>query len=265
MLALAAWKSSHPADRPGSPRGGRQHPPRPPVPGPGALRGSTLPPNEAPQPVDDAHSTQEDTSLSVPAPGVLGNDSDPEGEPLTAAVATGPAHGTVVMAADGSFTFTPEPDYPDPAWRDDSFTYTASDGKATTTAQVRIRIFGVDDYPRAADDSYRAFPNVPLRVPKPGVLANDYDPEGAYMMVNVVNPPQNGTLQMGLEPNAGPGAFVYTPNPGFTGVDVFTYRVFQSDQHQETADIGQVSINVTDNVPPDAVDDAYSTNEETPL
>ena len=97
------------------------------------------------------------------------------------------------------------------------------------------------------------------------MLANDYDPEGAYMMVNVVNPPQNGTLQMGLEPNAGPGAFVYTPNPGFTGVDVFTYRVFQSDQHQETADIGQVSINVTDNVPPDAVDDAYSTNEETPL
>lgn len=89
--------------------------------------------------MDDAHSTQEDTSLSVPAPGVLGNDSDPEGEPLTAAVATGPAHGTVVMAADGSFTFTPEPDYPDPAWRDDSFTYTASDGKATTTAQVRIR------------------------------------------------------------------------------------------------------------------------------
>ena len=66
----------------------------------------------------------EDTALTVPAPGVLGNDSDPDSEPLTAVLVTGPGHGTLTLNANGSFTYTPAANYTGP----DSFTYRASDG-----------------------------------------------------------------------------------------------------------------------------------------
>ena len=47
--------------------------------------------NDAPAAAADAYSTAEDTALTVAAPGVLANDTDPDGDPLTAALVTGPA------------------------------------------------------------------------------------------------------------------------------------------------------------------------------
>src|SRR5262249_13910086 len=80
---------------------------------------------------DDAYSTAEDTPLSVAAPGVLANDNDPDGDPLTTAFATGPAHGVLSLVADGGFTYTSAANYSGP----DSFSYTTSDGQgATATA-----------------------------------------------------------------------------------------------------------------------------------
>ena len=84
------------------------------------------PVNDAPVAVVDAYSTDEEhQALNVPAAtGVLANDSDTEGTALTAAVVTGPAHGDLTLNANGSFTYTPAPDYNGP----DSFTYMAGDG-----------------------------------------------------------------------------------------------------------------------------------------
>ena len=63
---------------------------------------------------------------------MLGNDADPDGEhALTAVLVSGPAHGTLTLNADGSFTYTPDANYSGP----DSFTYRASDG----TLQQRRR------------------------------------------------------------------------------------------------------------------------------
>ena len=81
-------------------------------------------PNDAPVAVDDAYATTEDTALTVAAPGVLGNDTDVDGDPLTAVLVAGPANGTVDLNPDGSFTYTPDPDF----IGTDSFTYRASDG-----------------------------------------------------------------------------------------------------------------------------------------
>ena len=67
---------------------------------------------------------QEDGSLSIPAPGVLGNDVDPEGQPLSAVLVSGPAHGTLTLNPNGSFTYTPAANYNGP----DEFWYQASDG-----------------------------------------------------------------------------------------------------------------------------------------
>ena len=57
---------------------------------------------------------------------MLANDTDVDGDTLTAVLVTGPAHGTLTLNADGSFTYTPTANYNGT----DSFTYKANDGTA---------------------------------------------------------------------------------------------------------------------------------------
>ena len=91
-------------------------------------------PPSPPTAVADAYSTAEDTTLTVPAPGVLGNDSDADGDPLTAVLASAPAHAaSFTLNSDGSFDYQPTADYHGP----DSFTYRANDGQADSDAGDR--------------------------------------------------------------------------------------------------------------------------------
>lgn len=86
--------------------------------------------NHAPVASNDAYSTVNNTTLSVAAPGLLWNDTDADGNALTASLVTGPAKGSLVLNANGSFTYTPSGS----PTGTDSFTYTASDGQATSNA-----------------------------------------------------------------------------------------------------------------------------------
>jgi hypothetical protein len=61
--------------------------------------------NRAPVAANDAYAASEDHPLTVPAPGVLGNDSDADGNSLTSLVASGPGDGVVALNANGSFTY----------------------------------------------------------------------------------------------------------------------------------------------------------------
>ena len=63
--------------------------------------------NDVPVAVNDSFAINEDASLNVAAPGVLDNDTDPENDPLTAVLVSGPAHGALSLNANGSFTYTP--------------------------------------------------------------------------------------------------------------------------------------------------------------
>lgn len=92
-------------------------------------------PNAAPAGVADAYSVDEGEELTVAAPGVLANDTDADGDDLTATGATQPADGEVVLAADGSFTYTPDAGFSGT----DTFTYLASDGTAAS-APVTVTI-----------------------------------------------------------------------------------------------------------------------------
>jgi LPXTG-motif cell wall-anchored protein len=80
--------------------------------------------NDAPSAVGDGGTTVKNAPLVSPAPGVLANDVDADGDPITAVLVSPPSHGTVALALDGSYVYTPEAGYAGP----DSFTYAASDG-----------------------------------------------------------------------------------------------------------------------------------------
>lgn len=80
--------------------------------------------NTAPVATGDSYSTAQNTPLTITAPGVLANDSDAQNHTLTAILNTPPAHGSVSLNANGSFTYTPNTGYAG----GDSFTYHANDG-----------------------------------------------------------------------------------------------------------------------------------------
>jgi hypothetical protein len=91
--------------------------------------------NTKPVAVTDFYSTSVNTPLSVnAAAGLLANDTDADGDPLTAVLVSGPnpAQGSLTLSADGSFSFTPTVDFTGDA----TFKYAASDGYESSTATV---------------------------------------------------------------------------------------------------------------------------------
>ena len=101
--------------------------------------------NVAPSAQADAFNVDEDATLTVAADGVLGNDDDDDGDDLTAQLVLGPANAlSFTLSSDGSFTYTPEPDFNG----SDSFTYQANDGQTNSNiATVTITVDPVNDDP----------------------------------------------------------------------------------------------------------------------
>lgn len=163
---------------------------------------------------DDSYMTRTGTALSVPAAGVLVNDSDVNRhDVLSVVLETSPSHGIATLNADGSFTYTPTNGFKGT----DSFTYRVSYGTflsdpATVTIQV-------NDPPQGGPDSYTVTGSALLTIPAPGLLANDSDPNGDSISAELVSGPTNGTLTLNAD-----GSFSYTANAEFYGTDVFTYR-----------------------------------------
>ena len=201
---------------------------------------------------NDAYTAAEGTTLTVPAAGVLANDIDPNHLPLTPSVVAQPAHGTLTLNADGSFTYIPTAGYSGP----DSFTYRDADGRATSnTATVSLTVAATP--PVAVNDTYAAAEGTTLIVPAAsGVLANDTDANGLPLTPSVVTQPAHGTLTLNAD-----GSFTYIPTAGDFGPDSFTYR---DSDGAATSGTATVAINVTP-APPVAVNDAYTAAENRPL
>jgi len=106
--------------------------------------------NEPPTAINDSYSTDQNTALNIPAPGLLANDTDRENATLTAQLVTGPGHGTLELNSNGSFIYTPTTGYSG----SDSFTYTATDGDQTSnSATVSISVAAT---PLFSDDLSRS-------------------------------------------------------------------------------------------------------------
>ena len=211
--------------------------------------------NDLPTAAADTYATHEDTPLTVSAPGVLGNDTDVDGDALSAVLVTGPAHGTLALQPDGSFVYTPAADF----FGADAFTYTVSDsGGASSPATVSIAVASTNDLPTATADAYATNEDTPLTVSAPGVLANDTDVDGDPLSAVLVTGPAHGTVA--LQPD---GAFTYTPAADFFGADAFTYTVSDGGGASSPATVS-IAVASTNDLPV-ATADTYATNEDTPL
>ena len=177
----------------------------------------------------NSYSTAEDTPLTIAAPGVLANDTDPQSLPLTAVNATQPANGSVTLSTNGSFTFTPAANFAGST----SFTYQASNGSRTSApATVSLTVTPVNDAPVAQNDSFTGSPGATLSVTAPGILANDSDAENSALTITQLSNPASGVLSLSAD-----GSFSYLPNTGFTGTDAFTYRVSDGALNSATATV----------------------------
>lgn len=171
---------------------------------------------QAPTAVEDAYTTAEDTDLNVEPPrGVLANDTDPEGDPLTATVATGPEHGRLVLTPNGGLLYDPDPGFNGP----DQFTYTASDGVTTSEpGTVLLAVTAVDSPPVGTPEFFATPEDQPLSVNAPGLLANDSDPDGDPLTAVLLTDAAHGAVTLGDD-----GGFFSVPAPNYNGPDQFTY------------------------------------------
>jgi hypothetical protein len=204
------------------------------------------PVNDRPVGTDDSYRIVTGGVLTVAASGVLANDSDADGDTLTAAV-VGTALPGLTLNPDGSFTYDTKVANPLPTTTV-KFTYQALDSTSHSTwTTARIRV--TDNHaPVAVNDSVSTSMNVALVIP---VLGNDYDPDTAADPSNTLDPTSvrvSGFLTIATQQGGTAtvdtvsGTITFTPSPDFTGVDSFVYRV--RDTLGLRSELATVQVNV---------------------
>ncbi|MFO0881012.1 MAG: Ig-like domain-containing protein [Gemmataceae bacterium] len=179
---------------------------------------ATIRVGEPPLPQADRYRQVGNGWLEVPASaGLLANDQGQNGTALKAVILDRPTQGSLVLNADGSFTYYPSYNFDGAA----TFTYVAVDGNySSDPVTVTIQ---VDQVPDPVMDRYTWIGGGPREVSSAeGVLANDS--VFGSVTVEMDRVPANGTLMLWPD-----GSFVYTPNEGFFGIDTFFYRVLDGD------------------------------------
>ena len=142
----------------------------------------------------------------------------------TYTLASQPAHGTVVLNADGTFTYTPDIHYNGP----DQFTFRAADARSQTNPPgiVSITVSPVNDRPTAGDASLVIEEDTPITFVLNGL---DIETPASQLVFTVTGGPSHGTLVLN-------GAVAtYTPALNYFGPDSFTYTITDADGSTSTA------------------------------
>ena len=213
-------------------------------------------PNASPKAVADAYNVAHRGTLTIPAPGVLTNDTDADHDPLRAQLTSQPQNGTVSLNLDGSFTYT----HNGSNTLQDSFNYRVSDGIGSSTSTTVTLTIAADIAPVAVGDAHTLAEGGTLAVAAPGVLGNDTDADtpAQFLTAVLVTGPANGTFTLNTD-----GSFNYVHNGSETTTDSFTYRVSDGIANSNTV---TVTLSITAiNDAPVAVADAYTTSEDTAL
>jgi large repetitive protein len=212
--------------------------------------------NDPPAAGNDLKTTPEDTPVVV---NLVSNDADVEG-PLNLAslnAIAGPFHGSVVVHADGTTTYSPDPNFSGT----DTFTYQICDTGSPlpslcTTAMVTITVTPVNDPPVAQPETVGTPESTEVTV---SVLRNDADVDGNIDpgSVTITGPPSAGVASVNPD-----GTIRYTPVAGFSGAVTLTYKVCDRGT-PPLCDLALVTVVVAPvNDPPAASNDIASTNED---
>ncbi len=218
---------------------------------PAAVAIDVVPVNDLPVATAGTATTDEDTAVTL----TLGG-ADADGDPLTFAIATPPATGTLgaitqLTPSSATVVYTPNPNVS----ADDGFTFRVNDGSGDSApATIAIDVVPVNDPPIAVDDSDTVEKDG-VRVRAVGFYTgNDVDVDGPSPTLTAVSGADNGTVSLSA------GSVTFTPTPGFVGAASFDYTL---DDGDGGIDLGHVTLNVFDaNTPVVAVDDAATVVED---
>ncbi|MFK5957858.1 MAG: tandem-95 repeat protein, partial [Lutibacter sp.] len=200
---------------------------------------------------DDTASTNEDEAVTI---SVLANDGFDASTEVAINDVTTPSNGTVVINADNTVTYTPNPDFNG----EDSFDYTVmvtnSDGSTTTeTATVSITINPVSD---VQDDNAETIDQETVEI---DVLANDSFDVNTAIEITSTTTPSSGSVEINSN-----GTVSYSANEGFYGEDVFEYTVTVANTDGSTT-IETATVTVTVSLTPFAIDDEVVTDANIPI
>jgi CSLREA domain-containing protein len=174
----------------------------------------------------ETYNTNEDTPLVITAPGVLANDTDPDGDPLNATRVTWTTKGALTLNANGSFSYTPPANF----YGSDAFAYRVSDGAlASAVVVVTINIAPVNDVPVVQADALSIATPRPLTIAAAALLANDSDVDGDSLAITAAG----SASSLGGAVTLDGTNIIYTPPLNHNGADQFSYTV--SDGHGGSA------------------------------
>jgi hypothetical protein len=204
--------------------------------------------DDAPVASNASFTTNEETQLV----GALAA-TDADGPfPLNFIKVSDPAHGTVSVLSNGTFTYTPAANF----FGSDSFTFKANDGTLdSNVATILLTVNRVDDPPVANNGSLTTNEETAVN----GTLTSS-DVDGPAPTYIIVTNPAHGTL---TNFNASTGTFTYTPGTEFWGSDSFTFKANDGTLDSNIATIIITVVQVDD--PPVASNTSFTTNEETQL
>ena len=198
--------------------------------------GGTTPVNSPAVAVNDTYTVDEDNVLEIDAAnGLLANDSDSDGDALTATLITGPTYGTLELNGVGSFKYTPNADF----YGTDTFTYVANDGTTNSSeATVTVTVNSVNDLPVATADAVTLNS---IEATDINVLANDSDPEGETLAISAFDATSavGATITLNTD-----GTLNYDPTTSTTIVD----GTVTSDSFTYTITDGNTGVAVTSTV-----------------
>jgi VCBS repeat-containing protein len=198
--------------------------------------------NSPPVANNDTVVTNEDTAVSG---NVLTNDTDPDGNPLSATKLTDPAHGSLTFASTGAFTYTPALDYNG----SDSFTYSASDGTDSSNATVSITVNAVNDPPVAQSGSVTTPEDTSVNI----TVATDVD---STQINSSCTGASGGTIT-----DNGDGTITFLPPLNFNGTITLTCTA-TDDKGATSQGSATITVGVTPvNDPPVATNDTAEVNQ----
>jgi len=205
--------------------------------------------NDPPEANDQAATAREDTPL-----GMTVTATDPDGDPITYRIVSGPSHGTITGfdADSGELIYTPADDYHGA----DAFTFEACDPSgACDTATVTITVEAVDDPPSADPQRLTTPEDTPV-----GITVTGSDADGDPITYRIVSGPSHGTI-VGFD--AETGGLTYEPERNYTGTDGFVFEACDPDPGHGCAQATVTIVVEPENDPPVASDQTRVTPEDT--